>query len=58
MLPFALKIVWFVILCLIGTIATWFLQMALGTLWGNRKAPLVSPFSLTINQGMFCLRMI
>ncbi|KAJ7136047.1 hypothetical protein C8R44DRAFT_392321 [Mycena epipterygia] len=57
MLPFSLKMVWFV-LSLTGTIATWLVQMALGTLWGNRKAPLVFLISLTINQGMFCLGMI
>lgn len=71
MLPFGLKIVWF-ILCLtgglsksrveltitlayVGTISTWVVQMALGTLWGHRKSPWVFLLNLTVYQGMFCL---
>ncbi|KAJ7136779.1 hypothetical protein C8R44DRAFT_767868 [Mycena epipterygia] len=57
MLPFALKIVWFV-LCLAGTIATWVVQIALGTLWGHRKSPWVFLLNLTVYQGMFLLGMI
>ncbi|KAJ7096036.1 hypothetical protein C8R44DRAFT_989354 [Mycena epipterygia] len=57
MLPFALKIIWFV-LCLTGTIASWFAELALGTLWGNRWSPLVFVLNLAVYQGMFCLGMI
>ncbi|KAJ7136796.1 hypothetical protein C8R44DRAFT_767901 [Mycena epipterygia] len=57
MLPFALKIVWFV-LCLAGTITTWVVQIALGTLWGHRKSPWVFLINLTVYQGMFLLGMI
>ncbi|KAJ7136781.1 hypothetical protein C8R44DRAFT_767878 [Mycena epipterygia] len=71
MLPFALKIVWFV-LCLagglsqsrvevtitlayVGTIATWVVQIALGTLWGHRKSPWVFVINLTVYQAQAIL---
>ncbi|KAJ7145363.1 hypothetical protein C8R43DRAFT_853921, partial [Mycena crocata] len=57
MLPFSLKIAWFV-LCIVGTIFSWMVLMALGTLVGSRWVPLCWCLALTVMEGMFCLGMI
>jgi hypothetical protein len=57
MLPFALKVVWFV-LTIIGTIFSCLSLMALGRIIGTRWAPLSFNIGMVIYQGMFCLGMI
>ncbi|KAJ6590567.1 hypothetical protein DFH09DRAFT_207619 [Mycena vulgaris] len=57
MLPFALKMVWFV-LCLVGTVCSWIVLMAFGSLLGSRWVPLAFSIALTVLEGTFCLGMI
>ncbi|KAJ7912329.1 hypothetical protein B0H13DRAFT_1526932, partial [Mycena leptocephala] len=57
MLPFALKVVWF-ILSIVGTSLSWLSLMALGSLVGCRWVALVNCLGLTLYQGAFCLGMI
>ncbi|KAJ7484726.1 hypothetical protein FB451DRAFT_983907, partial [Mycena latifolia] len=57
MLPFALKMVWFV-LSIVGTACSWVVLMAFGSLLASRWVPMCFCIALTVLQGMFCLGMI
>ncbi|KAJ6571747.1 hypothetical protein B0H19DRAFT_1130982 [Mycena capillaripes] len=57
MLPFAVKVVWFV-LTILGTFISVLSIMALGTSVGCRWAALYYCLGLLIDQGMFCLGII
>ncbi|KAJ7096780.1 hypothetical protein B0H15DRAFT_774172 [Mycena belliarum] len=57
MLSFALKLVWFV-LCIIGTVISWVVLVAFGSLLGSRWVPMSFCIALTVLEGMFCLGMI
>ncbi|KAJ7096774.1 hypothetical protein B0H15DRAFT_1019764 [Mycena belliarum] len=57
MLSFALKMVWFV-LCIIGTVISWVVLVAFGSLLGSRWVPMSFCIALTVLEGMFCLGMI
>ncbi|KAF8156935.1 hypothetical protein B0H34DRAFT_711243 [Crassisporium funariophilum] len=57
MLPFSLKIVWFV-LSFTGAIACWIVLHAFGRAVGNQWGPVMYSIGNTLLQGIFCLGMI
>ncbi|KAK7019030.1 phosphatases II [Favolaschia claudopus] len=57
MLPFGLKVAWFV-LTIVGTVFSVLSVMALGRLVGNHWTGLGYSFGMVLYQGMFCLGMI
>ncbi|KAH7883421.1 hypothetical protein F5I97DRAFT_242028 [Phlebopus sp. FC_14] len=57
MLPFALKVVWF-ILSFIGIATCWTVLILLGRVVGSKWGPTLYSLSATMQHGMFCLGMI